>query len=123
MLLSLTDPLNNFKFRINSKKTKTLMVENNDIRSNIDIKIGNIKFELVKKFFNLRSITTETNCCMAEIKSIIALGKKTNNVLTNKHKSIEAKKKKSLSKTLIWSVILYGCESFIRILCKKRQIT
>ena len=59
------------------------MVENNEMRSNIYIKIGSRKFQ---QFSSLGSATTEYN--------------------------INTEARKAFGKTFIWMVILYGCESY-----------
>ena len=44
------------------------MVENNEIKSNVNIKIGNTKLEQVKHFCYVRRTITEDNFCKATIK-------------------------------------------------------
>ena len=75
MQLSLTNALQIFKLKINSMKTKILIIGNNEMRSNIDIKIGNTKLEQVKQFWYLENTITKDNFCMIEINRRITLGK------------------------------------------------
>ena len=42
------------------------MVENNEMISNIDIKIGNTKLQQVKPFSYLERNIMQVNCCIAE---------------------------------------------------------
>ena len=51
------------------------MAGNNDMRSTINIEIGNSEFQLVKQLYYFKSAITEGNCFTAEIKRRIALGK------------------------------------------------
>ena len=45
MLLSLTNAIQKFNLKINSKKSIILLLENNEIRSNIDINSRNTKLQ------------------------------------------------------------------------------
>lgn len=80
-----------------------------------DIKIGNNKIQQVKTFTYLGSIVNTNNDSSRDINQRIILAKKAfqkkYNLLTNKHITTETKKK--FIKTLIWSVLLYGCETWI----------
>ena len=78
---------------------------------------SNIKLQQVKHYCYLGGTVMEDNFCTVDIKRRIYLGKqafkkkkKNRNVLTNKHYSIKARK--ALEKPFIWSVIVYGYESW-----------
>ena len=65
ILLSLSNEIHKFKLKINLKKIKILVVDN---EINIDIKIENSKLQQVKQFCYLGSTIAQDNSCMAENK-------------------------------------------------------
>ena len=72
-----------------------MKVENNEIRSNINIKTINTKLREVNQFLYFGSTITEDNFYAVEIKRVITLGKqvhsKNKTVMNNNQFSIEAK--------------------------------
>ena len=65
----------NSNLKWTKKKHKILSVGKKKMRYNIDLKIGNTKFQTVKQFCYLRSTINNENCCSTEIERRIALGK------------------------------------------------
>jgi len=101
-----------FGMKINLKKTKVMRISRKE-GSKITINIGGVKLEQVKQFNYLGSTLTEDCKCHNEIRRRIILGKeafnKNNELLRGKLKLCL---KKRLIKTLIWSVVLYGSETW-----------
>ena len=78
------------------------------------VKLNDVQLEQVENFDYLGSLLTTVCRCEKEIKKRIILAKKAfinkRNILTNK--SISTKLKKRFIKTYVWSILLYGCESW-----------
>ncbi|XP_023232793.1 uncharacterized protein LOC111632560 [Centruroides sculpturatus] len=76
--------------------------------------LGNRELERVKKFEYLRSWITSDNRCKMEIKSRINKAKaacyQIYHILTNRGLNIKLKIK--ILRTMIWSVLTYGCEAW-----------
>jgi len=100
----------NFGMKINTKKTKIMMVSRN-VGEEIHIMINGSRIEQDKSFKYLGSTMTEDGKCETEIKVRIALAKEAFNerreLLT---KSFRKEVKKKIVKTLVWSTLLYGSE-------------
>ncbi|VVC25121.1 Hypothetical protein CINCED_3A009847 [Cinara cedri] len=84
------------------------------IYTNLVIKLNDIVIQEVEQFSYLGSIITYNNTSTMDIKKRITLAKQTfikkNSLLISKHLKIETKKK--FIKTFVWSVLLYGCETW-----------
>ena len=98
--------------KINLKKAKVVRISRNEGRK-ITISIAGEKLEQVKQFNYLGSTITEDCKSQGEIRRRIILGKEA----YNKNKELmrgklELSLKKRLIKTLIWSVVLYGSETW-----------
>uniref|UniRef100_A0A8D9DT62 Craniofacial development protein 2 n=1 Tax=Cacopsylla melanoneura TaxID=428564 RepID=A0A8D9DT62_9HEMI len=115
MLNCLDTTLNKFKLKINAKKTKAMVVSKRyDQNMTANIKLKNERIEHVQEFCYLGSLITYENKSKKEIRRRIALAKQAferkKALLTNKNLSIGTKKK--FIKTYIWSLLLYGCETW-----------
>ena len=79
----------------------------------VNLRCGNQTVKQVNSFKYLGSMITEDGRCEVEVKTRIAIAKKTfsdmRNLLTNRKLSI--KTRKNMMKTYIWSTLLYGDES------------
>ena len=101
-----------YGMKINLKKTKVMRISRKE-GSKITINIDGVKLEQVKQFNYLGSTITEDCKSNSEIRRRIILGKeafnKNNELLRGK---LELSLKKRLIKTIIWSVVLYGSETW-----------
>jgi len=101
-----------YDMKINVKKTKVMRVSRAG-GGEVNIVIEGNTVEQVAKFKYLGSHITDDGRCEAEIKTRIGLAKdafkKRKELLTKKMKR-ELKKK--IIKTVVWSVALYGCETW-----------
>jgi hypothetical protein len=97
--------------KINASKTKTLVVSKRTVVTSISL--GNTVIEQVKKFKYLGSIITDDSRCTPDIVARIAMAKQAFNLkrplLTAK---ISRSTRKKLVKVYIWSIALYGCETW-----------
>lgn len=115
MLKVLADNLDEYKLKINAKKTKTMLItklETNQI--NLNITLNNIPLEQVREFCYLGSCITCNNKSNSEIKRRIAQAKQAflnkYQLLSNKHLNIVLRKR--FVKTYVWSILLYGSETW-----------
>lgn len=105
-----------FNMRINHKKTKILICSRNqeDHRIEPAIFIENKKIQHVKDCKYLGSLITQEGTSKEEIRSRIIQAKiafnKKKNLLTSRN--IDLTIRKRLLKTYVWSVALYGCETW-----------
>ena len=94
------------------KKTKVMRISRNE-GSKITINIDGEKLEQVKQFSYLGSSVTDDGKSHSEVKRRILLGReafnKSKELLRGK---LELSLKKRLIKTIIWSVVLYGSETW-----------
>ena len=108
--LSATDEI--FGMKKKKKKTKVMKVSRN-VGEEINIMINGSRIEQVKSFKYLGSTMTEDGRCETDIKVRIALAKeafsKRGELLT---KSFRKEVKKKIVKTLVWSTLLYGSETW-----------
>ena len=109
---NLNETSKEYGMKINLKKTKVMRISRNEGRK-ITISIAGEKLEQVKQFNYLGSTITEDCKSQGEIRRRIILGKEA----YNKNKELmrgklELSLKKRLIKTLIWSVVLYGSETW-----------
>src|SRR5215510_7975665 len=98
--------------KVNVKKTKTMVISKTGYKT-ADIKIGQHQIEQVKQFKYLGATITDDGRCEAEVKCRIAMAKqaytKRENILTSK---MCLSLRKRLVKTMVWPVLLYGCETW-----------
>jgi len=108
-----------YGMKINAKKTKVMKVSRNT-RGKMNITVGGQKIEQVESFKYLGSTITEDGRCEQEIKIRIALAKEAFNkreeLLLRKFKNSV---KKKIVKTLVWTTLLFGCETWT---LKKEEI-
>ena len=104
-----------YEMKINIKKTKVMMISKRSEKTSQTIKItlNGEEIEQVEKFCYLGSMVTDDARCHEEIKRRIAMGKdafyKRGELLRG---SLNKKLKKRMVKTLVWSVVPYGSETW-----------
>ena len=102
-----------YDMKINVKKTKTMRISRRGgVKLHIEM-YGNT-VEQVKKFRYLGALVTEDGRCEAEIKARVAMAKrfsiiKESCMLTQR---MDRKLKKQIIKSVLWSVALYGSETW-----------
>ena len=111
MITSLNQVVERYGMKINIKKTKIMKVGRE--RSNINVSINDERLEQVREFKYLGSTISEDGRCRREITYRIAMAKQA----FNKRKELLAgglnmNLKKRMIKCLVWSVLLYGCETW-----------
>ncbi len=109
--------------KINMTKTECMGTFKRDRRNvNINIRGNNIK--QVTNFRYLGSLVREDGQCEAEIKARIAMSKtnfkKMSTILTNM--GISFRTRSRVLKCFVWSVMLYGCESWTISKVMRRRI-
>ena len=101
-----------YGMKINIKKTK-VMVISKVLGKEANITIYGEKIEQVKQFCYLGSLITEDARCQSEIRRRIAMGKEAFYQRRElMRSSLNKELKKRMIKTLIWSVVLYGSETW-----------
>src|SRR6478672_2404518 len=98
--------------KINIKKIKAMVVSRNG-RERVNITVAGQNVEQVSKFRYLGSLISEDGRCLDDVKPRIGMAKdafnKRKELLT---RSIRVDRRKRLVKTLVWPVVLYGCETW-----------
>ena len=99
---------------MNVKKTKTMLFSKKKDNGKISIEIDGKIIEQVKSFQYLGAILTEDGKCETEVIRRIALAKNKfsnmNSLITSHDLSLTTKIR--LTKCYIWSILLYGCETW-----------
>ena len=100
--------------KINIRKTKVMKISKREgSRTTVKIHIGGEEIEQVKEFCYLGSMITTDAKCHRDIKRRIALGKE---AFTKRKELLRGNMnrnlKKRMIKTLVWSVVLYGSETW-----------
>jgi hypothetical protein len=112
IMTKLNEVVNRYKMRINEKKTKVMKI-GKEVEEQIQITINGNTLEQVHKFKYLGSILSEDGRSEKEIRTRIAMAKEAFNkhseLLTN---TLTRNLKKRMIKTLIWSILLYGSETW-----------
>src|ERR1043165_9471561 len=116
-LQRLTNQLNlisvKYNLKINIGKTKTMRIGRGEEEIEVKITINGEEVEQVKSFCYLGSVITTDARCHKDIKRRIALGRK---AFTNRGELMRGGLSKNLLKrlvkTLVWSVVLYGSETW-----------
>src|SRR6476469_4933870 len=115
-LQSLMDSLNttakHYDMKINIKKTKAMVVSRNG-GAKVNITVEGQSVEQVSEFRYLGSLISEDGRCLHDVKARIGMAKdaysKRKELLT---RSSRVDLRKRLVKTLLWPVVLYGCETW-----------
>src|SRR6218665_1601977 len=101
-----------YGMKINIKKTKVLKISKGK-ETMVRINIGGKEIEQVKEFCYLRSVITTDAKCHREIRRRVAIGKE---AFSKRRQLLRGKVNRTLKirmiKTLIWSVVLYGAETW-----------
>src|SRR4029077_425302 len=101
-----------YGMKINIKKTKVMKVSKN-VGGELNITINGNRIEQVSCFKYLGTTMTEDGRCEIEIKTRIALAKEAFNnrkeLLTKRFSKVV---KEKIVKTLVWTTLLYGCETW-----------
>jgi len=114
MLVSLKNESEVRGLTINKKKTKLMVFSKNRNIPTCNIYLDNEKIKQIQEFEYLGSMITSDVRCDKDIKRRIAIAKKKfmekKSIFTNSKISIETRKR--FLKCYIWSVLLYGSESW-----------
>ena len=101
-----------YGMKINIKKTKTMVVSKSGGEP-VNITLEGQLVEQVKQFKYLGSVITEDGKCEVEVKTRIALAKtafsRRKELLT---KRMNRRVRKRLVKTIVWPILMYGCETW-----------
>src|SRR6476469_4112346 len=109
---SLNTTVKHYDLKINIKKTKAMVVSRNR-GERVNITVEGQSVEQVSKFSYLGSLISEDGRCLDYVKARIGMAKdafnKRKELLT---RNIRVDLRKRLVKTLVWLVVLYGCETW-----------
>ena len=99
---------------INCKKTFSLVISKLSLPPICNLKINGMPIKQVNNFGYLGSDITSDAKCDHEIKKRVGIAKKTFNDMSHvfKRPQINMSSKLRLLKTYVWSVLLYGCETW-----------
>jgi hypothetical protein len=108
----LTQVSEKYGMRINTKKTKVMVISKKEGKR-VEIEVYGKNIEQVQEFCYLGSLITEDARCSKEIRRRIAIAKeafyKRKELMQSK---LKLNLKKRMVKTLIWSVVLFGAETW-----------
>ncbi len=112
MFKKLANESESFNMAINGKKTKAMIVSKNI--NSLDLQMEGDDIEVVQEFKYLGAVKTSNGDCTTEIKRRIAMAKDKVTRLMKiwKARNLPAPLKVRLMKALVWSVFLYGAESW-----------
>ena len=106
---------------LNAKKTFSMVISGKEVIPTCDLTIGAASVTQVDKFSYLGSWITSTGRSWCDIRSRIAQSKqafiKLDSVLSSN--TITLKTRQRILKAYVWSVLLYGCESWT--ICPKME--
>ncbi|KAI5717433.1 hypothetical protein M8J77_005795 [Diaphorina citri] len=112
MIENISETGKQYGMKINVGKTKTMVIGN--IEEKISLKLEGEELEQVEHFKYLGGMIYANGSCTQEIRSRICMGKsafiKVQNLLTARR--IPIKLRKRFAKCYIWSVVLYGSETW-----------
>src|SRR5207249_2415869 len=101
-----------YNMKINVQKTKAMVVTR-DEGGEVNIKIDGQRLEQVTNFKYLGSIISEDGRNLVDIKTSIMLAKQAfNNRKELLTKQMKKPLKKRMTRTLVWPIALYGCETW-----------
>jgi hypothetical protein len=95
---------------INVEKTKTMRISRQP--TPLQIKIDKKLMENVEELNYLGGMITNDARCTREIKAMIAMTKAVFNKKTTLHQQIRLRAKEGMSEVYIWSIALYGAETW-----------
>ena len=108
----LTETAKKYDMKINVKKTKAMVVSRDEGRV-VNLVVDGQRVEQVTTFKYLGAVMTEKGTCVEEVKARIAMAKVAfNNSKELLTKGLKKDLKKRMVRTLVWSVALYGCETW-----------
>jgi len=112
LINKLSSVLRKYGLEINTKKTKVLVASTES--TVVQVTCDNTPLEQVQSYRYLDSIITETSDCRAEIIARLWTARSAAKSLTSlwKDRSLNPQLKCRLMQTLVWSVAMYGCESW-----------
>src|SRR6476469_2944534 len=112
LMNSLNTTVKHYDIKINIKKTKAMVVLRNG-GERVNMTVEGQSVEQVSKCRYLGSLISEDGRCLDDVKTRIGMPKdafnKRKELLT---RSIRVDLRKRLVKTLVWPVVLYGCETW-----------
>ncbi len=112
LMEGLNDTSEKWGMKINIKKTKVLRISRDKVKE-VELWLMGQKIEQVHEFCYLGSLITEDGKCHREIKRRIGMGK---DAFTKRkellRRSFNRELKKRMVKCLVWSVVLYGAETW-----------
>jgi hypothetical protein len=110
---------------VNSEKTKYMFKSRHQIaRQSNYIRAANKSFEKVEKFKYLEAILTDQNCIHEEIRSSLNMGNACYHAVQNLLSSrlLSRNMKIKIHKTIIFPVVLYGCETLSLTLREEQRL-
>ena len=112
MMDNLNTTAKHYDMKINITKTNAMVVSRNG-GERVNITVEGQSVEQVSKFRYLGSLISEDGRCLDNVKTRIGMA----NDVCNKRKvlltrSIRVDLRKRLVKTLVWPVVLHGCETW-----------
>ena len=112
MMNRLNEVSEKWGMKINIKKTKVMVISRDKVKT-VELELSGQKIEQVHEFCYLGSMITEDAKCHKEIRRRIALGKQAFNKRRElMRRSFNQELKKRMVKCLVWSVVLYGAETW-----------
>lgn len=112
LMNGLQEEADRYGMKVNVKKTKTMVISREESKE-VKIELEGNMVEQVRRFKYLGSIMSDDGRCLDEIKCRIAMAKeafaKRKELLCRK---ISLTLRKRLVKSLVWPVLLYGCETW-----------
>lgn len=116
--------LKRYLMKINIRKTKIMVVSKESRVPTVKIRLDNKEIDQVHQYTYLGSILTSDSRCSVEIRHRIAMAKRAfiqkKQLLTNKN--LNLKTRKNFVKSYVWSVLLYGSETWTLTAQDKKKI-
>ena len=120
MIMELNERCEDYGMKINISKTKAMVIGRKP--ENIDIRIKDESIEVDSFKYLGCNISSNMNCCQ-EVKQRIAMAKE---AFTRKRSifcgPLEKELRKRLGKCFVWSVVLYGAETWTLRQNEQRQL-
>lgn len=113
-ITTMKDILSTYNMKLNVNKTKIMVITKEEAQSQINVTLDGDKIKNVRSFPYLGSRITQEGKASQEISSRIHLARlafnKKSKILESNNIDLEIRKR--LLKTLVWSVLLYGSETW-----------